>query len=53
MNVMIEISIQEWARLVERDQELSLLEAYGVDNWEGYYDALNDVEGYGGENGDK
>ncbi len=37
------ISLEEYNRLLERDNELSLLEGYGVDNWEGYYDALNNT----------
>lgn len=31
--------------LIKSDEELSRLEAYGVDNWQGYYEALNDTEG--------
>lgn len=30
--------------LEDRDEELSKLEAYGVDNWSGYSDALRDSE---------
>lgn len=31
--------------LEERDEELSKLEAYGVDNWSGYGEAMSDSEG--------
>lgn len=39
------ITVAEYLRLSARDDELSALEAYGVDNWEGYSDALSDTEG--------
>ena len=32
--------------LLQYENKLELLEIYGVDNWSGYSDALNDVEGY-------
>lgn len=32
--------------LLEDSETLGKLEAYGVDNWSGYSDALNDSEGY-------
>lgn len=38
LNVMIDR--KELARLQRRDHKLSLLEAGGVDNWEGYSEAL-------------
>ncbi len=39
------ISLEEYNRLLERESELGRLEAYGVDNWIGYYEALNDEDG--------
>lgn len=36
----VTIPAEEWDYLKSRDAELSMLEAYGVDNWEGYSDAL-------------
>lgn len=32
--------------LQKDSDELERLEAYGVDNWQGYHDAINDTEGY-------
>ena len=36
---MVEITEEEFERLQERDDFLSALEAAGVDNWDGYYEA--------------
>ena len=36
---LIEITEEEFGRLQERDDFLSALEAAGVDNWDGYYEA--------------
>lgn len=35
------IEVKEYMHLKERDEELTLLENAGVDNWEWYGDALN------------
>jgi hypothetical protein len=35
----------EIERLTQREHMLNALEAYGVDNWEGYEAAMNDEEG--------
>lgn len=42
---MITITQSEYDSLVAESDKLAALEAYGVDNWVGYYDAINDVEG--------
>ena len=42
----VTIPKSEYDRLIESEDELLRLEAYGVDNWIGYSDALNDPEGY-------
>ena len=39
MDEMVEVSWTELCRLRDRDDFLSCLEAYGVDNWDGYGDA--------------
>lgn len=36
----ITIELAEYERLVARDDKLSRLESAGVDNWEGYADAI-------------
>lgn len=43
---MIEITEKEYNELLERSKILCRLEAYGVDNWDGYCDAINDSEGF-------
>lgn len=35
----IEITVEEYNRLIENELFLSCLEGVGVDNWEGYDDA--------------
>jgi hypothetical protein len=40
------IKKSEYDNLVERDDKLTRLEYYGVDNWRGYSDAMSDTEGY-------
>ena len=42
----VTIPKSEYDRLIESEDELARLEVYGVDNWIGYSDALNDTEGY-------
>jgi hypothetical protein len=41
---MVTITDEEYNRLCEADRILSLLEAAGVDNWEGYSYAFEDEE---------
>lgn len=36
----IEVEIDEWLRIQERLDKLDALEACGVDNWDGYSDAM-------------
>lgn len=40
----VTIDKDEYDRLKESDRVLALLEAAGVDNWEGYSDAFRDPE---------
>ena len=40
----ISIKKSEYDELNKRDEILSSLEAYGVDNWEGYEMAMSDVD---------
>jgi hypothetical protein len=35
------VPVEEFKRLTQRDEELGQLEAWGVDNWEAYGDALS------------
>lgn len=37
----VSITFDEYNQLLNRDQELCALEAAGVDNWEGYDEAMN------------
>jgi hypothetical protein len=37
---MVEITKEEYERLLEDSEKLSCLEACGVDNWQGYDDAM-------------
>lgn len=39
------LSVEEYTRLLERDEFLSALEAAGVDNWEGYDAAIRILNG--------
>ena len=41
---MIEISKKRYAELLRAEYELTSLELWGVDNWIGYDDALNNSE---------
>lgn len=36
----IEVEMDEWLRIQERLDKLDALEACGVDNWDGYSDAM-------------
>lgn len=40
----VTIPMDEYDRLKSRDAELTLLENYGVDNWDGYGEALRGDE---------
>lgn len=44
MNEMIEITKARYEALLEAEQILSALEMAGVDNWDGYDDALDYLE---------
>jgi hypothetical protein len=41
---VVRVPVAEYRRLKERDEELSALEAYGVDNWDGYGEALRSLD---------
>ena len=43
---IIEITEKEYAQLLKDSETLHRLEVYGVDNWVGYGDAINDSEGW-------
>lgn len=45
----VTISVQRYAQLLHAEEKLDRLEAYGVDNWSGYGDAISDSEGIFGE----
>jgi hypothetical protein len=40
----VTISKAFYAELIERSTELAALDAYGVDNWEGYGEAMRSLE---------
>lgn len=40
----IEIDLEDYIRLVKRDFELDMLECMGVDNFNGYSDAMEEYE---------
>lgn len=42
----VTISEERYNELLRKEEMLDRLEAYGVDNWESYFDAINDSEGY-------
>lgn len=42
---MVTISQEEYKSLLESQDKLERLEAYGVDNWSGYSEAMSDSEG--------
>lgn len=39
---MVEITREEYLELVAAQRKLACLEAWGVDNWEGYDEAMED-----------
>ena len=41
---VVRISRQEYEHLKDRAYKLDCLEAHGVDNWEGYDDAMDEYE---------
>ena len=43
---IIEITEKEYNQLLQDSETLNRLIVYGVDNWEGYCDAINDSEGW-------
>ena len=43
---IIEITVKEYNHLLQASETLNRLIVYGVDNWEGYCDAINDSEGW-------
>jgi len=45
----VTITEEEYNALLDRDQELCALEAAGVDNWEGYEEAMNILKEWNGE----
>lgn len=50
---MILISVEEYNALKESSLKLRKLEAYGVDNWSYYGEALSDPEGIFEEEGEE
>jgi hypothetical protein len=46
----VTISAKEYATLLADSKKLGYLEAYGVDNWEGYGEAMTEL--YDGEDED-
>jgi hypothetical protein len=40
---VVQVTLKEYERLKERDEELAALEAFGVDNWEGYGEAMRSL----------
>lgn len=50
---MVTISKEEYEWLRSRDLLLNALECNGVDNWDGYEDAVNEVESIAIENEDE
>jgi hypothetical protein len=45
MGDVVILTKDEYESLLEDADKLAKLEAYGVDNWSGYSDALSDSEG--------
>ena len=45
----VSITFEEYNQLLNRDQKLCALEAAGVDNWEGYDEAMNILEEWNSE----
>jgi len=42
-NETVTISKEEYDRLLKAEETLTALESHGVDNWDGYSDAMEDV----------
>jgi hypothetical protein len=40
MSIIVEVPKEQYDELIEAQEKLSALEAAGVDNWEGYDDAM-------------
>lgn len=40
----IEISKQQYRELLKAEYKLTLLDCFGVDNWDGYYEALSGAD---------
>ena len=49
MEEMISISKQRYEELLKSEKELNMLESYGVDNWEGYEEAMEALSEEGEE----
>lgn len=49
----VTISEKEYHELLDRDQFLSALEAAGVDNWDGFGEAVDLVKEWNKESGDE
>ena len=49
--MMKPITTERLADLLRKERKLELLEDYGVDNWDGYSEAINDV--YSAEHDDE
>lgn len=47
---MIELTDKEYDGLIKDSQKLGALEAYGVDNWEGYSLAMESLDNEGDDN---
>ena len=45
----VSITLDEYSQLLDRDQKLAALECAGVDNWEGYDEALSILEEWNSE----
>ena len=46
MDEIVTITKTEYEKLKKDSETLRKLKIYGVDNWEGYCDAINDSEGW-------
>jgi hypothetical protein len=49
MEEYVKIPKSEYEALLKSSNKLARLEAYGVDNWSWYSEAINDVDGIFGE----
>ena len=45
----VSITFDEYNQLLDRDQKLRVLKVVGVDNWEGYEEAMNILEEWNSE----